>query len=83
MTKVTMTKFPKSTHNAVAAASAGLPSVQAWLKRIEAIGDPRLTEAVEGIWCGRDGRVTIDIPASKSMLMVGWHKHRVEFSYLS
>lgn len=76
-------KFGKRTRNAVCAASDGLPSLGAWLDRIRAIGDPALDAAIEGIWCGRDGRATIDMPGTRSMLCVGWHNGRVEWSYIS
>jgi hypothetical protein len=44
---------------------------------------PVLTEAVEGIWCGREGRVTLELPGYRSMLCMGWYQGRVEFAYLS
>lgn len=76
-------KFDRRTKTAVAKASDGLPTLGTWLERIKAIGNPHLTEAVEGIWCGRGGRVTQGIDGAISMLCVGWHNGRVEFSYLS
>jgi len=76
-------KFSQATRNAVCKASDGLPLLGIWLTRIEAIGDPLLSEAIEGIWCGRDGRSTLELPGSNSMLCVGWHNGRVEFSYIS
>jgi hypothetical protein len=75
--------FTKSIRNKVAGTSEGLPLLGDWLRRVEALGDPDLTEAVEGIWCGRDGEERIDMPGTKSLLVVGWHNGRVEFSYLS
>lgn len=76
-------KFSKATRAAVAKASDHGPDLGTWLSRIRAINDPALTAAIEGIWCGRDGNTVIDIDGSKSMLCVGWHNGRVEFSYLS
>lgn len=76
-------KFSKATRNAVCKASDGLPLLGVWLNRIHDLNDPALTEAIDGIWCGRGGRVTVDIPGSNSMLCMGWHNNRVEWSYLS
>jgi len=81
--KISLLKFSRKTRNAVCAASDGLPGLGLWLERIRDIGDPLLTEAVDGIWCGRDGREIIDLPGSKSSLCVGWYNGNVEFSYLS
>ena len=75
--------FSRKARTAVAAASEGGPALGAWLDRVRAINDPLLTEAIEGIWCGRDGEARLDLPGSKSMLCVGWHEARVEWSYLS
>jgi hypothetical protein len=76
-------KFSRATRNAVCKASDGGPFIGTWLRRIEAINDPALNEAISGIWCGRSGRVTLDLPGSNSMLCMGWHASRVEWSYLS
>lgn len=76
-------KFSQKTRNAVCDASKGLPTVGEWLERIRAIGDASLTEAVEGIWCGKEGRETLDLTGSRSMLVVGWYNGKVEFSYVS
>ena len=78
-----LVKFSPALRNAVAKTSDGLPSLQTWLDRVVALGQPLLTDAVDGIWVGRTGRVTIDIPGSKSMLCMGWHESKVEWSYLS
>ena len=75
--------FTKSQRNAVAGTSDGLPALGVWLQRVEALNVPELTAAIEGIWCGREGRSTLEIAGSKSMLCVGWYNGRVEFSYLS
>ena len=46
--------------------------------------DDALREAVDGIWCGREGRETCDVDISgPRMLVVGWHEKRVEYAYLS
>jgi hypothetical protein len=76
-------KFSKATRTAVAAASDGRPSLGDWLNRIRALGDPVLTEAIDGIWCGREGRVSLDLPGSNAMLCMGWYEGKVEWSYLS
>lgn len=76
-------KFSKAIRNAVCKASDGGPDLSTWLDRISAIGHPMLTDAVEGIWTGREGRETIELPGSNSMLCVGWYSKRVEWSYLS
>jgi hypothetical protein len=82
-TTIPLVTFSKAARNAVAKASDGLPSVAAWLTRIEALNIPMLTDAIEGLWCGRDGEVRIDLPGSRSMLCMGWYNKRVEYSYLS
>ena len=76
-------KFSRATRTAVAKASDGLPDLSTWLARIRALDVPELTTAIEGIWCGRDGRVTAEIPGANSMLCVGWYHGRVEWSSLS
>jgi hypothetical protein len=76
-------RFTRAERNAVCATSDGLPTLGAWLDRVRSLNHPLLTEAVEGIWCGREGRITIDLPGTPSMLCVGWHNARVEWSYLS
>jgi hypothetical protein len=81
-TKTTV-KFTKAVRNAVCAASDGQPSLGAWLNRIRDLNDPLLSDAIEGIWCGKEGRVTLDLPGSKSMLCMGWYNSRVEWSYIS
>lgn len=68
--------------NAVAATSSGLPTVAEWLVRIESLNDAALTDAVRGIWCGRDGREVLNVD-SRSSLVVGWYSGHVEFAYLS
>jgi hypothetical protein len=81
--KTPLVRFSKAIRNRVANASNGGPTVQGWLDRIAAIGDPLLTSAIDGIWCGREGTVTLDLPGSRSMLCMGWYNKRVEWSYLS
>ena len=76
-------KITKTLRNQVAATADGGPDLGTWLKRVEALDVPVLDEAVEGIWCGRSGRVTQDLPGLKSMLCMGWYNGRVEFCYLS
>jgi hypothetical protein len=82
-TKTPLVRFPRKVRTAVAKASDGLPSIALWLTRIEAIGDPKLNDAIEGIWCGTDGEVRIDLPGTNAMLCCGWYNKRVEWSYLS
>ena len=76
-------KFDKKTRNAVAKASDGGPDLGTWLARIRALENPLLTGAIEGIWCGRGGRVALDLPDTKSLLCMGWYNGRVEWSYIS
>lgn len=76
-------RFPRKTRTAVASASDHGPTLGDWLSRIEAIGDVDLSRAVEGIWCGRSGRVTLDMAGTTSSLCVGWHESHVEYSYIS
>jgi len=76
-------KFSKAIRNKVAKASDGLPDLGIWLQRINEIDNPELTEAINGIWAGRSGEVRIELPGSNSMLCMGWHEGRVEWSYLS
>lgn len=80
---MTSTRFSKAIRTKVASASDRLPTLGEWLERVRAIGDPMLTEAIEGIWCGREGRAVIDMPGTKVSLCVGWYNGRVEFSYIS
>lgn len=75
--------FTSKTRNLVAKASDGGPDLGTWLSRIRDIGDASLTEAIEGIWCGRTGEARLDIAESKSLLCVGWYNGRVEWSYIS
>lgn len=82
MTTTTI-RFDKKTRRAVCVASDRLPSVNEWLQRILAIEHPALTEAIQGVWCGRDGEARLDVPGSNSLLCVGWHNSKVEWSYLS
>ena len=75
--------FDRKTRNAVAKASDGGPDLGTWLARIRALNHPALNEAISGIWCGRSGEVRIDIDGWRSLLCMGWHAGRVEWSYLS
>lgn len=76
-------KVTRKLRNDVAKASDGLPDLGTWLARIRGLDVPALTEAVEGIWCGRDGKEVLNLDGAKSMLVVGWHNGRVEYSYIS
>lgn len=76
-------KFDRRTRNAVCKASDGLPSIQTWLDRITAIGNPLLTETIEGIWCGEEGSERLELPGSNSVLVVTWYRKKVETSYIS
>ena len=73
----------------VAETSTGLPSLSVWLDRIAAIGNEHLTEAIDGIWCGRDGCVRLSLPdplkpaTMSAFLCMGWHEGKVEFCYLT
>lgn len=83
MTANATVTFTKATRRAVAAASDHGPSLGIWLDRIRAIASPALTDAIEGIWCGHSGEARIDLVGANSMLCVGWHNGRVEWSYIS
>ena len=76
-------KFDRKTRNAVCKASDGGPDLGTFLNRLRALENSTITEAIEGIWCGREGRVTLDLSGSNAMLCIGWHNARVEWSYLS
>jgi len=76
-------KLKTSTRTAVAKASEGGPDLGTWLNRIRALDVPVLTEAISGIWCGRNGHETIDLPGCSGMLVVSWYNGRVETSYVS
>ena len=80
---MTRRRFTRKTRNAVASASDHGPTLGDWLSRIEAMGDEDLSAAVEGIWCGRSGRVALDMTGTTSFLCMEWHNGRVESSYIS
>jgi len=80
---MTRRRFTRKTRNAVASASDHGPTLGDWLSRIEAIGDGDLSGAIEGIWCGRSGRVALDMAGTTSSLCMEWHNGRVESSYIS
>ena len=83
MTTKLALKFSRSLRNKVAKASDGGPDLGTWLMRINALDSAALTEAIDGIWCGRTGEVRLELPGSNSMLCMGWYNGRVEYSYLS
>lgn len=83
MTAIKALAFDRKTRTAVAKSSDGLPDLGVWLSRIRGIDHPALTSAVDGIWCGRNGEVRLEMPGWKSMLCMGWHHGKVEWSYLS
>jgi hypothetical protein len=76
-------KFSRAIRNAVCKTSDGGPNLQTWLDRVRALDVPALTEAIEGIWCGRTGTTRIDLKGSKSRLCVGWYEGKVEWTYIS
>ena len=76
-------KFTKRERNTVAKTSDGGPDIGTWLNRIKALGNPLLTEAVEGIWTGRSGEVRLELQNANSWLCMGWYEGKVEWSYLS
>jgi len=73
----------------IAATSDRLPTISEWLRRMEAIGNEYLNEAIEGIWCGRSGEVRLSLPdplkpaTMSAFLCMGWHEGKVEFCYLT
>jgi hypothetical protein len=80
---VTHRRFARKTREAVASASDHGPTLSDWLGRIEALGDDDLSTAIEGMWCGRSGRVTLDMAGTTSCLCMGWYESHVEYSYIS
>jgi hypothetical protein len=71
----------RQVRDAVAKAADGRPTLQVWLDRVSAVS-PECATAVEGIWCGRDGRSVLEFNAWHN-LVVGWYAGRVEYSYVS
>jgi hypothetical protein len=68
-------------------ATDGRPNLSEFLSRITGL-HPDLDEAIEGIYCGADGRVTEPIGDWKRNICFGWHstggrKHAVEWAYVS
>ncbi|MGE3844553.1 MAG: hypothetical protein AB7I50_23560 [Vicinamibacterales bacterium] len=43
----------------------------------------KIIGALEGIWCGSEGRALCDIEGTQMALCVGWYNGRVEYAYLS
>lgn len=66
----------------ITTATSDLPMLQTWIDRVAAI-HPDLATAVEGIYCGTDGRMREGVPNTNKVLVMGWHNGRVEFGYLS
>lgn len=72
---------------AVAKASDGRPSLSDFLHRLDGL-HPDLDAALEGIYTGREGRVTEPIADWDRMLCFNWHSNSVrkafvEYSYIS
>jgi hypothetical protein len=82
MTMATMVKFSRALR-AKARTSDGRPTVSDWLTRVSGLHEPLLTEAIEGIWTGREGRAALELTGTKTMLCVGWYAGKVEWTYLS
>ena len=80
---MTRRQFTRKTRNGVATASDHRPTLSDWLVRIETLGDDDLSTAIEGIWCGRSGRVALDMAGTTSSLCMGWYESHVEYSYIS
>jgi len=83
MTNTATIKFTRAQRNAVCKASDGGPDLGTWLARIRALDSAALNTAIEGIWCGRDGNVWLEIEGANCLLCMGWYNGRVEFSYIS
>ncbi len=81
--RVARSRFSPATRRAVCDAADGRPLLGFWLHRISLIGDSRLTSAIDGVWTGLEGRATLDLPDTGSMLCVGWYNGFVEWSYIS
>ncbi len=76
---------PKPTaaiRNAVLAVTKDMPGLQTALDRIGALC-PELQYAVEGIWCGSEGRESILIPAWDVRLVIAWDHGKAENAYIS
>lgn len=71
----------KDLRNRVAASTSDLPTLAEWLVRMSTQA-PELRDAIEGIYCGRDGRMIESID-SRHNLVAGWHDGRVEYAYVS
>ena len=60
--------------------------LEQWLKQASEI-DPRLNEALEGIYCGREGRIHEQLGESNIWLTMGWNTvlntPKVEYAYFS
>jgi hypothetical protein len=67
---------------AITTATRDLPELGTWLERVEQI-HPDLATAVAGIYCGRDGRLSEEVPNTNKLLVMGWHNGRVEYGYIS
>ena len=72
---------------AVASATSDRPSIGEFLSRVSAL-HPALAAAAEGVYTGREARITAPIADWGVMLCFGWYsnevrKYVVEWSYIS
>lgn len=71
-----------SLRDMVALSTRNRPTVQEWLNNVSGMAT-ELSDAVEGIWCGKEGSERIEVPALDCYLIVQWCYGRVEVAYLS
>jgi hypothetical protein len=57
-------------------------SLSDWLKAASEMHED-LHTALEGIWCGTEGRQTTVMPGWNAMICVGWYNGKVEWAYIS
>ena len=59
--------------------------LQTWLKEAQEI--PELIQALEGIYCGREGRIHEQLSCGRLYITMGWYRiegpARVEYAYIS
>ena len=72
---------------AVLDAADNRPSLSEFLRRLHGV-HPDLDAALEGIYCGHDGRVAEPVADWNCSIVFGWHstatrKHVIEYAYLA
>jgi hypothetical protein len=83
MTAAERRKIRTQINNKLADISNARLALGEWINRAAEL-HPDVSAALEGIWCGREGNVTIELPAEwKAFLCMGWYNGKVEWSYIS